>query len=317
MMMIPALSPRPALFALALTMTLPMAAEAEEPLHVLATVGMIGDLAARIGGDCATVATLIGPGADPHLYTPAPSDLRSLQQAEIVLYGGLHLEGQLGEVLEKLSHSRTVLAVSEAAVPEADRLTTDGQPDPHVWMDAALWARTVPVIAAAFSAERPDCADGFAARAAALHDQITALDGWARTSLTTIPEAQRDLVTAHDAFAYFGRAYGMRVTAIQGISTTSEAAIADLDAVAAHVAAAGIPAVFVESTINPRTITALVEAVAARGGSVTVGGELLADALGPEGHPSGSYIGMVRQNITTITTALGGTPAALPPQLEQ
>jgi manganese/zinc/iron transport system substrate-binding protein len=298
---------------LALALTLPLAAPAlaAEPLRVLATVGMVGDIAARVGGTCVTVETLIGAGADPHLFTPAPSDLRALQSAETILYGGLNLEGQLGEVLERLGQTRPVVAVSEASVPEDLRLAEDGgAADPHVWMDPSLWARTAPVLAETFAAARPDCGAEFGENAALLQAELAALDTWARLSLATV--ATRDLVTAHDAFAYFGRAYDLEVTAIQGISTLSEAAIADIDAVAALVADRGVPAVFVESTINPRTIEALREAVGARGGSVALGGELFADALGAPGSGADTYVGMIRHNVETITRALGGTPAPWP-----
>ena len=273
---------------------------------------MIGDIAAQVGGDCVQVSTLMGPGTDPHLFTPAPSDLRALQGAEVILYGGLHLEGQLGEVLAKLGQSRPVIAVSEGAVPEDRRLTAKDLPDPHVWMDPGLWKGTVPVIAAAFTEARPDCAETIAANAATTEAQIAALDDWAQASLATIPPAHRTLVTAHDAFAYFGRAFGLDVAAIQGISTTSEAAIADIDAVADTVVSAGVPAVFVESTVNPRTIQALLQAVAAKGGSVQIGGQLYSDSMGAEDSEDGTYLGMIRHNVTTITSALGGTPAAWP-----
>ncbi len=308
---------RPLILATALALLVPASARAQAPLDVLATVGMIADIARLVGGECAQVETLVGPGADPHLFTPAPSDLAKLQRAELVLYGGLNLEGQLGAVLDKLSHSRPVVAVSEAAVTKDQRLASDGQPDPHVWMDPGLWAGTVPVIAAAIAAERPDCTAEVTANAAATSAALTALDGWVATSVATIPQAQRQLVTAHDAFAYFGRAYGLEVTAIQGISTASEAAIADIDAVAATVAESRVPAVFIESTVNPRTIQALIEAVAARGATVRVGGELYSDALAPAGSPAGTYIGMIRHNAATIVTALGGTPAPLPPEIAE
>lgn len=298
--------------AAAVLLLAPLPAHAQDPLQVLATVGMIGDIAAQVGGDCVQVSTLMGPGTDPHLFTPAPSDLRALQGADLILYGGLHLEGQLGEVLAKLGQSRPVVAVSEGAVPEDRRLTAKDLPDPHVWMDPGLWKGTVPVIAASFAEARPDCAAQIAQNAAAIEAQIAALDQWARISLETIPEAQRTLVTAHDAFAYFGRAYGLHVAAIQGISTTSEAAIADIDAVAGTVVAAKVPAVFVESTVNPRTIQALLQAVSARGGTVQIGGQLYSDSMGAADSPDGTYIGMIRHNVSTITTALGGTLAPWP-----
>ncbi|WP_395539994.1 metal ABC transporter solute-binding protein, Zn/Mn family [Neotabrizicola sp. sgz301269] len=305
---------RPLSLLAALTLSLPFATPlaAQEPLKVLATVGMIGDIAAQVGGECTQVTTLMGPGTDPHLFTPAPSDLRALQGAEIILYGGLHLEGQLGEVLAKLGQSRPTVAVSEGAVPEERRLTAKDLPDPHVWMDPGLWKGTVPVIAAALTEARPDCSAAIASNAAAIEARIQALDDWAKTSLATIPEAQRTLVTAHDAFAYFGRAFDLHVAAIQGISTTSEAAIADIDAVADTVVSAGVPAVFVESTVNPRTIEALLQAVAAKGGVVRIGGQLYSDSMGAEGSEDGSYIGMIRHNVTVITESLGGTPAPWP-----
>ncbi|MFE3836993.1 metal ABC transporter solute-binding protein, Zn/Mn family [Pseudogemmobacter sonorensis] len=292
------------------------------PTAVLGTVGMISDIAARIGGDCVAVSTFVGRGADPHLFTPAPSDLRKLRDAGILLYGGLNLEGQLGEVLERLSQGRPVLAVSELGVVPED-LLRDGaepdpaQPDPHVWMDPDLWAGIVPVIAGAISEARPDCAQTVMAGAIATEALLAELDAWAAASIATIPEAQRNLVTTHDAFGYFGRAYGIEVTAIQGVATPPEAAIADIEAVAALVAEVGVPAVFVESTINPRTIQALIEAVAARGGAVGIGGELFADAMGAAGTPEDTYPGMVVHNVSTITRALGGAPVELPKLVSQ
>jgi len=280
---------------------------------VLATVGMIADIAAQVGGDCARVETLIGPGADPHLFTPAPSDIGRFERARVILYGGLHLEGRLGDILARLGEHRVTVAVSEGAVPPAMRLMAGDMPDPHVWMAPGLWRGTVGVIAAVLTRERPGCAGAIAAAAARTGAKIDALDAWVAASVATIPPGQRHLVTAHDAFAYFGRAYGLEVSAIQGISTASEAAIADIDAVAALVAKAHVPAVFVESTVNPRTIAALTEAVAARGARVAIGGTLYSDAMGAAGTPDGSYAGMIRHNVETIVTALGGTPAPFPP----
>lgn len=285
---------------------------ADGPVPVLATVGMIGDLTAEVGGDCASVEVLIGAGNDPHLYQPRASDIARLQRAEVVLHQGFHLEGRLGEVLARLARDRLVRAVGEAAVPEADVLMVDGAPDPHLWMDVALWARLVPVIADVLAQARPDCAEGFAARAAVLADELAVLDGWVAASMATIPVGQRVLVTAHDAFGYFARAYGVRQMGIQGFSTAAEASVADIREVAAAVVAAGVPAVFVESTINPRTVQAMLEAVAALGGKASLGGALFSDAMGEAGTPEGSYIGMIRANVRTIVPALGGQLAPWP-----
>jgi manganese/zinc/iron transport system substrate-binding protein len=288
---------------------------AAEPLPVLATTGMIADIAAAVGGECTRVTTLIAPGLDPHLYRATPSDLAAFQEAGVILYSGLNLEGQLGEVLARLGATRPVLAVAET-IPEAERLTGEGgMADPHLWMDPALWAQIAAPVAATLGEVRPDCAAGMEARAAEVAARLAALDAWVAASVATIPEGARQLVTAHDAFAYYARAYGLSEVAIQGLSTEAEAGIADVEAVAEVVARTGVPAVFVETTVNPRTIEAMLEAVAARGGAARIGGELYSDSMGPEGTPAGSYVGMIRHNTETLVTALGGTPAPLPPEL--
>lgn len=287
-------------------------ARASDPVRVLATVGMVGDLAAAVGGDCATVEVLIGPGNDPHLYQPRASDIARLQGAEVVFHVGLNLEGRLGDVLARLSRDRIVVALGETAVPPDRLLSEGGAVDPHLWMDVGLWSLLVPEIARHLAAARPDCAAALEDRAAAFSAELAALDAWARDSLASIPEASRVLVTAHDAFGYLGRAYGVQQVAIQGFSTESEASVADIRAVADAVVAGKVPAVFVESTINPRTIQAMLEAVAAAGGSTSLGGALFSDAMGEAGTPEGSYIGMIRANVLAITEGLGGVPAPWP-----
>lgn len=298
----------------------PAPAQGEGALPVLATVGMIGDLAARVGGDCATVETLLGPGIDPHYYVARPSDIARIAQARLILYVDAALEEQLARVLERgTGGARSVGLLRAAFAPEDLRDDPDspGSIDPHLWMDVGLWSRILPVIAAEIAAERPACSAALEARAAEVGAQLAALDDWARAAFATIPEAQRILVTAHDAFGYLSSAYGFEVSeAIAGISTTAEASIADIREVAAVVVETGVPAVFVETTINPRTVEALVREVRALGGTVEIGGELFADAMGDAGTPEGSYIGMVRANVVTITTALGGELPDWPEALE-
>ncbi len=301
--------------ALALGAAVPAAAAAQ-PVAV-ATVGMLADVAQNVAGDCVTVETMMGPGTDPHLYKASAGDVRLLFGADAILYSGNNLEGQLGEVLGKVAERKPTAAVAEAAVRTEDLIHPPEAhyPDPHVWMDVAIWARTAPVIAGVLGAIAPDCAEAMRERAAAYAAELEALDAWVRASIATIPERQRVLVTAHDAFAYFGRAYGIEVRGIQGISTESEAGIADIRRTVDTVVERGVPAVFIESTINPRTIQAVIDAAAERGHAVALGPQLYSDAMGEAGTAAGTYIGMLHANTVAIVTALGGYPAPLPDEL--
>lgn len=308
---------RTSLAALATALLAALPATAHAQTNVVATIGMIGDVARTIAADCATVTTLMGPGIDPHLYQATARDVQTFGSADLILYSGYTLEGQLADILDRLGQRAPTLAVSEAAVPPADLLTTDDSygVDPHVWMDVSLWARTVPVIATALTDEAPQCAEAIAERATAYQAQLLTLHDWVKESLATIPETRRVLVTAHDAFAYFGRAYGIEVAGIQGISTAAEASIADIRETADLLVERAIPAIFVESTINRRTIEAVIDAAAQQDHAVTIGGELFADAMGETGTPDGTYIGMIVSNARAITEALGGAPAPFPEAL--
>ncbi|MFC7703474.1 metal ABC transporter solute-binding protein, Zn/Mn family [Plastorhodobacter daqingensis] len=287
-----------------------------EPPRVLATVGMIADVAAEVAGPCVAVEALMGPGIDPHLYQPTAGDVGRMQRAEAIFYVGLGLEGQLGTVLGRLADSRSTLSVGEAIAETADLLETDGGygVDPHLWMDVQLWTSAIPAIRTQLAQLAPGC-DGLDERADAYAAQLAALHGWVGESIASIPEEARALVTAHDAFGYYARAYGITEIALQGLTTEAEASIADIRETADEVARRGVPAVFVESTINPRSIEALRGALRDRGHNVALGGELYSDAMGEAGTAEGTYIGMIRANTLAITTALGGTPAAWPDAL--
>jgi manganese/zinc/iron transport system substrate-binding protein len=278
---------------------------------------MIRDVVANVGGDCAEVDALMGPGIDPHLYRASAGDVRKLRNADVIFYGGYSLEGKLGRIFGRLENRIPTVAVSEAA-HEPDTLIAGGKGyaiDPHLWMDASLWAGTVPVIADALIKQQSHCRQAIEANAADYKRQLEALDGWIDEAIATIPEDHRYLVTAHDAFAYYGRAYAINVVGIQGISTDSEAGVGDIRATADKVAKTGVPAIFVESTINPRTVEAVVNATRERGHEVEVGGELYSDAMGAEGSPSGTYIGMLHANTRTVVEALGGETPPLPEAL--
>lgn len=305
------------LVALALSLALGSVRAQDAPARVVATVGMIGDLAAELGAGCTEVNTLMGPGIDPHLYQATSGDVRDLGRADLILYAGLTLEGQLGEVLGRFSERTPTVAVAEEAVGPEDRIRTSSAygVDPHVWMDVSLWARTVPVIADAVREVVPACADAVQERADGLATSLAALHAWIGEAVATVPESQRVLVTAHDAFAYFGRAYGVQVAGIQGVSTEAEPSIADIRATAETLAQAGVPAVFVETTINPRTIQAVLDAAADLGHDARRGGSLYSDAMGEPGTAEGTYIGMLRSNTVAIVSALGGRVPPLPEAL--
>lgn len=305
------------LLAASISLIAATAAQAQTPLSVVATIGMIGDVAQTVGGDCVEVTTMMGPGIDPHLYQATARDVQTLNRADLILYSGYGLEGQLGDVFARYAERVATLAVSEAGIPAEDLVATDDAygADPHLWMDVSLWARTVPAIAAQLSELVPECSEIIAENAQRYGGELAALHDWTLSAIASIPENQRILVTAHDAFAYYGRAYGIEVAGIQGISTQSEAAIADIRETADLIVSRQVPAIFVESTINPRTIQAVIEAARQQGQEVEVGGELFSDAMGDPDTAGGTYIGMIHSNTASITSALGGTVPDLPAEL--
>jgi manganese/zinc/iron transport system substrate-binding protein len=282
------------------------AARREGPIRVVATTSIIADSARRIAGEHAQVEALMGPGVDPHLYKASESDVRRLGEADLVLYNGLHLEGKMGDILTKMARSRPVIAVTEELPQDQLREPPEfaGQYDPHVWFDVSLWARTLQPIVRELSALDPENTATYQANAAAFEKELNELDAWVKQRIGTIPPEQRVLITAHDAFGYFGRRYGMDVMGIQGISTLSEAGLKDMDRVVSTVAERGIKAIFVESSVPRRSIEAVQAAVRSLGREVAIGGQLYSDSLGAAGSPAGTYAGMVRANVDTIVNAL-------------
>ena len=275
-------------------------------VQVVATTGMIGDVAKRVGGEHVRVTTLMGPGVDPHLYKASEGDVRRLFRADVILYNGLHLESRMGEVLEAMDGRARVAAVAEA-IPQGRLLAPpefSGAYDPHVWFDVGLWSLTVDRVRDALIAADPAHAPTYLANADSLRSELADLDAYARFQAQRVPPELRVLVTAHDAFNYFGRAYGFQVRGLQGISTATEAGTADVQELAEFIARRRIPAVFIESSIPRRTVEAVQAAVRARGWNVEIGGELFSDAMGNPGTPEGTYPGMVRHNIDTIVRAL-------------
>lgn len=294
------------LAALAAVLLAPIAGAA--PLEIVCTTGMVADAVRTVAGDRARVVSIMQPGIDPHLYQPTRGDVLTLMRADAIFVNGLMLEGKMGDLLARVgSADRPVFAVAERL--DAARLMQGegGHPDPHVWMDPALWAEVVVGIAESLTSIDPAGAEGFAARAAAHRAEIDRLGAAIRAGIATVPEPQRVLVTAHDAFGYFGRAYGVEVRGIQGISTESEAGVRDVVALVDFLVARDIRAVFVETTIADKNVRALVEGAAARGHAVRIGGSLYSDSMGTAGTAEGTWLGMIDHNATTIIRALGGT----------
>lgn len=276
-------------------------------MDVVATTGMIADTARVVGGDHVKVTGLMGPGVDPHLYKASAGDVATLSRADIILYNGLHLEGKMSEVFEQMK-KRGIRTV--AVTDGIDRGVLISPPefggnyDPHVWFDVSLWMSAVGGVRDGLVEADPENAAAYRANAEAYLAELKELDEYVRMKAEQVPESKRVLITAHDAFNYFGRAYGFQVKGLQGISTESEAGTADVQALAAFIVERKIPAIFVETSIPPKYIEAVKAAAESRGFNVKVGGSLYSDALGNPGSSAGTYAGMVRSNIDTITSAL-------------
>lgn len=285
--------------------TKPRAREAGK-LRIVTTVGMVTDIVQRIAGDEADVIGLMGPGVDPHLYKASYQDVNKLDHADIVFFSGLHLEGKMTVMLEKMARFKPVVAVAEA-IPESLRLAeggASGHTDPHLWMNPALWKHIVDPIEAELSKAKPEHRERFRFRADSLKSEFDSLYAWAHATLAAIPEESRVLVTAHDAFNYFGRAFKVDVRALQGISTATEFGLADVQNLVGLIVERKIKAVFVESSVPQKPLQAVIEGCRARGQDVKIGGSLYSDAMGEPGTPDGTYFGMIRHNVNTIASAL-------------
>jgi manganese/zinc/iron transport system substrate-binding protein len=275
-------------------------------IQATTTTTMITDLVRQISGDRVEVTGLMGPGVDPHLYKASQGDVSALREADVVFYNGLFLEGQMEDILEKIGEQKPTVQVT-GDIPKEELLDSpqyEGQFDPHVWFDATLWRTTVDPVVEQLSELDPEGASEFEQRGEEYKRQIDELDSFVEEEISFIPEEQRVLVTAHDAFNYFGRRYGMEVRGLQGISTEAEAGSRDVQELADFLAENEIKAIFVESSVPPQTIEAVQDAARDRGWELEIGGELYSDAGGDEGTEAETYTGMFRENVETITEAL-------------
>lgn len=283
--------------------------EGSGKLNIVTTIGMIGDIVKVVGGEHVEVTSLMGPGVDPHLYKASEGDVADLQNADLIFYNGLHLEAQMGEVLEKMNDFGVKTVPVTDMIDRSILLDSPAYPDqfdPHVWFDVTLWMKAVEQVEKTLievdSAHQSD----YEANAAAYLAELEELHQYVLDQANRIPAEQRILITAHDAFNYFGRAYGFEVRGLQGISTEAQAGTADVQALADFIVEKRIPAIFVESSVPQRNVEAVQAAVQAQGFNVTIGGSLFSDAMGSADTPEGTYVGMVRHNIDTIVTALTG-----------
>ncbi len=278
------------------------------PPRVVATTTIVADLVRQVAGARVEIDCLMGPGIDPHSFKATPRDADRLARADLVVASGLHLEGKLATILERLGRRTRVVPVAES-IPQ-DRLIAagDGLHDPHVWFDPALWAACVGAVVDPLAAVDPPGRDAFVAAAAAYRDRLGRLDEEIRRLLETIPETRRVMVTSHDAFRYFGRAYGLEVVGVQGMSTESEAGLNGINRLVDLVVTKQVPAVFVETSVADRNMTALREGARARGHEVRLGGRLYSDALGGPGSRAETLEDALRANAEVLVAGLGAGP---------
>lgn len=284
----------------------PAPTESSGRMSILVTVGMLTDIVRSVAGETAEITGLIGEGVDPHLYAPSAADVRRIQAADGILFVGHHLEGRLQSVFERqAAQGKPVAAVAERIPVDTLLLDDEGNIDPHLWMDVSLWADVAREVHGVLLEWMPEAREALDGNLTALLQDLEALDHEVMDILSTIPEERRILITAHDAFGYLGRRYGLEVMGIQGMSTDSEAGLRHINELVSMIVDRRIPAVFTESTIADRNVRALIEGAASRGHTVRMGGELFSDAMGAPGTPEGTYAGMIRHNARTLANALG------------
>jgi len=281
-------------------------ASREGKLYVTTTISQIADAVKNVGGEHVQVTSLMGPGVDPHLYQASHGDIEKLYDADVIFYNGLHLEGKMGEILKKIGKEKPTIAVTEAIPNEKLIKNSDDAKayDPHVWFDIELWSIVVEKVRDELIKADPEHETDYNRNAEAYLQDLKKLKEYAEQQITQIPQQSRVLVTAHDAFGYFGRAYGIEVMGLQGLSTDAEYGLRDVQSLVNTLVTRKIKAVFIESSISQKSINAVVEGAKQRGHTVNIGGELYSDAMGEEGTPEGTYIGMYQHNIDTIVSAL-------------
>ena len=286
--------------------TSPQSEEENAPLSIVCTTGMLTDAVKEIVGNTAEVKGLMGPGVDPHLYKASQGDLNLLSNADIIVYNGLHLEGKMGEIFNKLKNRKTILIAAEA-IPEDQLILSDdfqGAHDPHLWFDVDIWSQVVNHLGEQLGNVIAADSGLIKTNTQTYIQQLKELNQWVDAELQQLDSNERILITAHDAFGYFGRAYGIEVKGLQGISTLSEYGLKDVTELVNYITEKKINSVFIESSVSDRSLKAVIEGCKSKGHQVKIGGSLFSDALGDPNSPEGKYIGMVQYNIKTIVEGL-------------
>jgi manganese/zinc/iron transport system substrate-binding protein len=280
--------------------------ESDSEIKIVCTTGMLGDLVQNLIGTQAEVISLMGPGVDPHLYKASQGDLKKLSEADIIIYNGLHLEGKMGEIFKKLSNRKTILVAADAIDQDLLINSSDfqGAYDPHIWFDLQLWKKVATHLAQELSEEKAFKADSIQYRLEQYAFKLDSLDEWVKEQILQIDSSKRVLITAHDAFGYFGKAYQIEVKGLQGISTVSEYGLKDVSNLVNFISERGIRSVFVESSVSDRALKAVVEGCKSKGHAVQIGGTLYSDAMGEAGSTEGNYLGMVQHNVNTVVEGL-------------
>ncbi|NMM50030.1 metal ABC transporter solute-binding protein, Zn/Mn family [Marinigracilibium pacificum] len=278
----------------------------KEKIIILSTTGMIYDIALNIGGEKVNAQYLMGPGVDPHLYKATQNDLIKMREADVIFYNGLHLEGKMQETFEKLAKSKPVIAISSGIDKSLLKESKDfgGTYDPHIWFDVSLWKNAVETVKNTLAEKDPENKEYYSKNASKYLNNLDELHSWVLNSIATIPKDHRVMITAHDAFGYFGMAYDIEVRGLQGISTRSEPGLRDITDLTEFITSNKIKAVFVESSVSEKSLRAVVEGCKEKGHNVKIGGTLFSDAMGADNTPEGTYDGMVRHNVNTIVNSL-------------
>lgn len=276
-------------------------------LHVVTTTAMVADIVENVGGDNVVVESLMGSGVDPHLYTPTASDISALENADVIFYNGFHLEGKMIEIFDAFEEDgRDIFAITRA-LPIDDVIVNESYPgaaDPHIWFDVDLWIDATDYVGERLSEVDKANETSYVENLAEYKQELEELKLWVYEQIDTLPEDQRVLITAHDAFSYFGAAYGFEVLGIQGVSTDSDYSLQDLEQLIDLILERNIKAIFVETSVSSKSVEALQAGVEAEGAELKIGGSLYSDAMGEYGTEKGTYIGMFRHNVSTIVNAL-------------